>query len=163
MPINLQYETYVATEARDESIAGGSPFEDFTNRSYKGKIGVTLNEYDKQVVNETRGEMGTKPVIVIIDVSNPMVMRGFEENADAILVHFGVQNQAVLDIITGMSEPSALLPFQMPASMRTVDEQFEDTPRDMESYMDEEGNRYDFGFGLNWQGVISDERVEKYK
>jgi beta-glucosidase len=163
VPINLQYEDYVATDARDESIAGGSPFEDFTNRSYKGKTGTSANSYDQEMVNDTKAKMGAKPVIVIIDVSNPMVMRGFEENADAILVHFGVQNQAVLDIITGSSEPSALLPFQMPASMKTVDMQYEDVPRDMESYEDEDGNRYDFAFGLNWEGVINDERVEQYR
>jgi len=163
VPINLQYEDYVATDARDESIAGGSPFEDFTSRSYKGKTGTSANSYDQEMVNDTKAKMGAKPVIVIIDVSNPMVMRGFEENADAILVHFGVQNQAVLDIITGSSEPSALLPFQMPASMKTVDMQYEDVPRDMESYEDEDGNRYDFAFGLNWEGVINDERVEQYR
>ena len=48
---------------------------------------------------------------------------------DAILVNFGVQNQAVLDIISGKAEPSALLPLQMPADMRIVEEQFEDVPR----------------------------------
>jgi len=163
VPINLQYEPYVATHAREVSLAGGSPFEDFTNRSYKGKTGTTANSYDLKMVNETKAKMGGKPVIAIIDVSNPMVMAEFEENADAILVHFGVSDQALLDIITGAFEPSALLPFQMPASMRSVDEQFEDTPRDMEPYTDSEGNSYDFAFGLNWQGVIDDERVEKYR
>ncbi|WP_372950843.1 glycoside hydrolase family 3 C-terminal domain-containing protein, partial [Mariniphaga sp.] len=163
VPINLQYESYVATHAREVSLAGGSPFEDFTNRSYKGKTGTTANSYDLKMVNETKARIGAKPVIAIIDVSNPMVMAEFEENADAILVHFGVSDQAVLDILTGASEPSALLPFQMPASMQTVDEQFEDTPRDMEPYVDSEGNSYDFAFGLNWQGVIEDERVEKFR
>jgi beta-glucosidase len=90
-------------------------------------------------------------------------MAEFEEKNDAILVHFGVSDQAVLDIVTGEFEPSGLLPFQMPATMRTVDEQFEDTPRDMEPYTDSDGNTYDFAFGLNWQGVIDDERVEKYR
>jgi beta-glucosidase len=51
----------------------------------------------------------------------------------------------------------------MPADMRTVEEQFEDVPLDMKSHVDSEGNVYDFGFGLNWVGIISDERTEKYK
>lgn len=62
-----------------------------------------------------------------------------------------------------MFEPSGLLPFQMPANMKTVDEQLEDVPRDMECYIDSEGNAYDFTFGLNWKGIIKDERVSKYK
>lgn len=82
---------------------------------------------------------------------------------DAILVNFGVQNQAVLDIISGKAEPSALLPLQMPADMRIVEEQFEDVPRDMKCYTDSEGHLYDFVFGMNWKGVIDDERVAKYK
>ena len=28
---------------------------------------------------------------------------------------------------------------------------------------DEDGNIYDFAFGLNWNGIISDERVTRYK
>nr|MBX2841234.1 glycoside hydrolase family 3 C-terminal domain-containing protein [Flammeovirgaceae bacterium] len=70
---------------------------------------------------------------------------------------------ALMEIISGKSEPSAILPFQMPADMSTVEKQFEDVPRDMEVYVDTEGNAYDFAFGLNWSGIISDERINKYK
>jgi len=69
----------------------------------------------------------------------------------------------LLDVISGKAEPSALLPMQMPADMKTVEEQQEDVPRDMRPYQDADGNTYDFAFGLNWQGVIRDARVEKYK
>ena len=51
---------------------------------------------------------------------------------------------------------------QMPANMETVESQYEDVPRDMECYVDAAGNTYDFAYGLNWSGVISDERTEKY-
>lgn len=107
--------------------------------------------------------MPGKPVIVSIVMSKPMVLGEFEKEVDAILVNFGVQNQAILDIMAGEAQPSALLPLQMPANMRTVEEQNEDAPHDMECYVDSEGNRYDFAFGLNWDGVISDHRTEKYK
>ncbi|WP_297796350.1 hypothetical protein, partial [uncultured Eudoraea sp.] len=69
----------------------------------------------------------------------------------------------LMEIITGAAEPSALLPFQMPADMLTVEAQFEDVPRDMTPYKDADGNVYDFAFGMNWKGVISDDRVKKYK
>jgi beta-glucosidase len=163
VPITLQYSKYKAEFARAESIAGGSPFEDFTNRSYKGKSVTSGNSFDMKMVNETRSKMGKKPVIVVINVSNPMVFSEIEKNASAILVHFGVQDQALMDIITGTAEPSGLLPFQMPADMKTVEEQFEDVPRDMKCYLDSNGNTYDFGFGMNWNGVINDQRAAKYK
>lgn len=163
VPISLQYEDYTAEYAREESIAGGSPFEDFTNRSYQGKSVSATNAYDLQMVLETQEAMGDKPVIVTINVSNPMVFHEFEDRATSILIHMGVQDQALLEIITGKFEPSGLLPFQMPSAMREVEEQFEDVPRDMEPHVDTEGNRYDFAFGLNWNGVIDDARVRKYK
>ena len=163
VPISLQYGKYIAENAREVSLAGGSPFEDFMNRSYKGKTTTSINTYDMKMVNETRSKMGDKPVIVIVNVSKPMIFSEIESSASAILVHMGVQDQALMDILTGKAEPSALLPFQMPIDMETVEAQFEDVPRDMKPYIDSEGHTYDFAFGLNWKGVINDERVSKYK
>ncbi len=162
-PINLQYGPYTAVSAREESIAGGDPLEVFTNRSYKGKTAKTDNFKDLESILNTRKAMKNKPVVVVLNMSNPTVVGEFENLVDGILVHFGVQDQALLDIISGAAEPSALLPLQMPANMETVEGQAEDVPHDMECYKDSEGNVYDFGYGLNWSGVISDARTEKYK
>ena len=162
-PISLQYGEYKAVNARDPSIAGGSPFESFTNRTYRGKTVTARNSNDLATVKETREIMGDKPVIVLIHVSKPMVFSEIEPLSDGILIHMGVQDQALMELLTGKAEPSALLPFQMPADMQTVEEQFEDVPRDMECYTDSEGNAYDFAFGLNWSGMINDERVAAYR
>ena len=163
VPISLQYGPYKAEYARETSIAGGSPFEDFTNRSYKDKTTTAANIADMKLLLETRKQMGDKPVVVVVNVSKPMVFAEVEPASDAILVHMGVQDQALMDLISGAAEHSALLPFQMPAHMKTVEEHFEDVPRDMECYTDADGNTYEFAYGLNWSGVISDERVSRYK
>ncbi len=163
VPISLQYGPYKAVYARDPSIAGGDPLEKFTNRTYKGKTVTTSNATDLKMVLDTRKVMKGKPVIVSISMSKPMVFSEFEKDADAILVTFDVQDQAILDILTGGAEPSGLLPMQMPADMKTVEMQKEDVPYDMICHIDSDGNKYDFGFGLNWKGVIKDARVEKYK
>jgi beta-glucosidase len=115
------------------------------------------------MVRETKKIMGDKPVVVIVEVSKPLVFSEIEPSADAILLSFGVQYQALLEILCGQAEPSGLLPFQMPANMKTVETQQEDVPGDMECYQDTDGNTYDFTFGLNWNGIINDERVRKYK
>ena len=143
-------------------MAGGDPLELIDNRSYKGKSITTLNEKDLDVILDTKKKMGNKPLIVVINVSNPTVVAEFAKSADAILVHFGVQDQALMEIISGAVEPSALLPLQMPADMITVEAQHEDVPHDMKCHVDAEGNTYDFGFGLNWSGVIKDARTGKY-
>ena len=66
-------------------------------------------------------------------------------------------------MLTGNAAPSGLLPVQMPAGMQTVEKQNEDVPLDMKCYKDAEGHVYDFGYGLNWKGIIKDARVVKYK
>jgi len=38
--------------------------------------------------------------------------------------------------------------------MKTVEEHYEEGPFDMECHVDSVGNKYDFGFGLNWSGFI---------
>lgn len=163
VPISLQYSEYTATDARATSIAGGDPLEKFTNRTYKSKSSTAINITDLGMVNDTYAKMKGKPVIVSVNMANPMVFSEFERNANAIVVDFGVQGQATLDILTGKTEPSALLPLQMPADMKTVEQQFEDVPHDMKCYTDDQGHVYDFGYGLNWKGIINDARTAKYK
>jgi beta-glucosidase len=162
-PISLQYGDYTATDARAKSIAGGDPLENFTDRGYKNKTSVTANLTDAQLVAETKLKMNSKPVIVSLFTSNPMVFSEIEKDASAIILNFGVQDQALFEIISGKSEPSALLPMQMPANMSTVETQAEDVPFDLVPYKDATGNSYDFGFGMNWKGVIKDGRILKFK
>ena len=53
--------------------------------------------------------------------------------------------------------------FNGPEFDNSVETQKEDVPFDMICHVDSEGNTYDFGFGMNWNGIIKDARVEKYK
>ena len=161
LPISLQYSDYTAEHAREVSLAGGDRLEKSANRSYKGKSVKTANKNDLQTVIDTKKAMGDKPVITVISTGKPFVPE-FEPYSDAILVSFGCQNQALLDLVSGAVEPSALLPMQLPADMKTVELQMEDVPYDMECYVDADGNAYDFAYGLNWSGRISDARTEKY-
>ena len=161
-PISLQYGDYTAKYARKQSLAGGDPKENFTNRSYYGKTTVTHNKVEMETLLETRKLMGKKPVIVAVAAERPMCFYEIEKAADAILIGFEIQNQAFMEIIAGKAEPQGLLPMQMPKDMRTVEEQKEDLPFDMKCYKDADGNIYDYAYGLNWSGVIKDWRTEKY-
>ena len=164
IPISLQYSDYTATHAREHSIAGGDPFEAFTDRSYRGKTTHTINRCDMELVRRTREAIGPeKRLVVVVNMLNPAVMGEIEPLADAILIGFDVQAQAYVDIIAGRHEPSALLPFQLPADMQAVEEHCEDRPRDIRPYRDADGNVYDFAFGLDWHGPISDGRTERYR
>ncbi|WP_294317646.1 glycoside hydrolase family 3 N-terminal domain-containing protein [uncultured Chryseobacterium sp.] len=165
LPISLQYKTYTATEAREKSIAAGDPVvaPNVHDRSFKNKTSTAANFTDLLTIENTYKAMNGKPVVVSVTASKPMIFNEFEKHADAILMNFNVSNQAVVDIVTGKYEPSGLLPLQMPADMVTVEKQKEDVPYDMEVHKDSEGHSYDFGYGMNWSGVIKDGRTEKYK
>lgn len=164
VPISLQYGTYKAVDAREHSIAAGDIVIDPTirDRAYKGKSVTASNTMDLSTILTTKKQMGDKPVIVVANLARPMVFNEFEHRVDGIVARFGIGEQAVLDIISGKTEPSGLLPVQMPANMSTVEKQKEDVPYDMECHKDSEGNLYDFGYGLNWKGVIKDARTVKY-
>ena len=176
LPISLQYRPYTADSefVRQESLGGDmiEVIENGTeklvkeNRSYFGKTGIITNESHLDLVLNTAS--AAEKVIVALDVSNPMVFDEFESKVEAILVGFGgnrsanLPDKAFLELISGQVEPSGLLPIQMPTNMEAVEAQFEDVPRDMECFIDSNGNTYDFAFGLNWSGVIKDDRTAKY-
>ena len=162
VPIPLQYRPYTAAAARTESIGQGDFRESSPNRGYQGKTAAAANQDDLDLVLNTKKAMGSKPVIVVLRMHNPTVPAEFEASADSILIDFGVQSQAILDLVSGKAEPSGLLPVQMPANMETVERHCEDLPFDMEPYADSAGHCYDFGFGMNWQGVIADQRTRRY-
>ncbi len=152
LPITLQYRPYTARKARPVSIAGGDFRERFTNRSYLGKTNTAYNECDLDNILECRKAMAGKPVIVCAAISNPMVMNEFEPQADAIVAEFGVSREAVLDIVFGNYEPTGRLPMQIPRDMDTVEAQCEDVALDMIPHVDDQGNAYDYGFGLGYHG-----------
>ena len=106
-------------------------------------------------------------IILLVEATRPMVFSEIEPYVDVILFAWnmqgGLQNAAWANIIKGEVEPTGLLNAQHPANMETVEASYEDVPRDLECYVDSEGNTYDFCFGLNWAGVIDDERTATYK
>ncbi len=181
VPLSLQY-SYVAdsSSVRQESIAGRmvetmvqTPYgeqavKEKENQSYYGKAALIDNATDLDMILYAAQNMPEDAKVIVAmnaEGKSPvaqMVMSEFEDKVDAILYGFNIDNRAFLDIATGKVEPSALLPVGMPASMEAVEAQLEDVPRDMECYVDAAGNTYEFGFGLNWSGVIQDERTAKY-
>lgn len=154
--ISLQYRPYTAVAARKNAIAG-------ENCGYCGKMTITDNEPDLDMILKTKKAMGNKPVIIFLSMVNPTVVKEFEDAIDVIVADFNVERKVLLEMVSDVFEPNGLLPFQMPRDMETVEQQREDVPFDMIPYMDECGNVYDFGYGLNWGGVINDWRTKKYQ
>ena len=169
LPISLQYRPYTADTARDPSLAGDVVNGQKENRSYKGKSITASNESDLDLVLNTRAAMpaDAKLILIVEATNNAQCFHEIEPSADAILWSWASSGRsfgpAYGRILKGEVEPSALLPCQMPKSMEDVEASLEDVPRDVECYVDSEGNTYEFGYGLNWGGVIDDERAKQYK
>jgi beta-glucosidase len=107
VPISLQYGPYTASGAREKSMAAGDPVIDptITNRTYKGKEIVSSNVTDLKSILDTKAAMKGKPVLVVVSANKPMVFAEFEKEVDGILLGFGVMDQAVMDVLSGV-EPS---------------------------------------------------------
>ncbi|WP_066586788.1 glycoside hydrolase family 3 N-terminal domain-containing protein [Cellulomonas timonensis] len=162
-PLSLQYRPYTADGAnvRTTSIAGDILADGSKeNRSYFGKTSRIANESDldafERAVAAVEASGKDIPVITVLKANNPTVPTEFEAKSDAILVGFGISDQALIEVALGLSEPQGRLPIGFPASMDAVEAQLEDVGEDTEVYVDSAGNAYEFGFGLNYAGVIAD-------
>lgn len=158
IPISLQYRPYTCLEGRTTSIASGDPLE-MGNRSYFGKTSRCENEYELDMLLDTKAKMKQKPIIVCMYAKKPFIASEFEKDADAIVVHFGIQDYVLLDLLCGNAEPSGLLPFTMPCDMHTVETHCEDVCDDIIPYKDEEDNVYEFAYGRNFHEQIIDDRL----
>ena len=167
IPLTRQYRPYTADgpHVRKVSIAGDI-LEDGTkqNRSYFGQSACCCNEAQLDQILEAAAlakELGVPSAVAMI-TGKPLCFHEFEPQVDAILVNFSGSAEALCRIAAGLDEPSGLLPMQMPKDMDAVEKHLEDVPRDLECYTDSEGHCYDFAYGMNYGGVIRDERVAKY-
>ncbi len=164
-PASIQYAPYTATTSKDVSIEGWTLSDGSKeNRSYKGNTSrIDVNYGHLEALEYANSIAGDKPVIVSMALSRSMVWSEVEPLADVILACPNRQMpEAVAKIILGQVDPNGLLFIQQAANMEAVEAQLGDVPRDMECYTDANGNKYDFGFGLNWAGVIKDNRTATY-
>ncbi|WP_238343777.1 glycoside hydrolase family 3 N-terminal domain-containing protein [Microbacterium sp. RG1] len=162
-PLSLQYRPYTADgeNVRQTSISGDLLADGSKeNRSYYGKTSKVLNESDLDAFERARDAIAASgkdiPLITVLKASNATIPAEFEADSDALIVGFGTSDAALLDVALGLHEPKGRLPIQFPANMDTVEAQLEDIAKDMTPYSDADGNTYDYGFGLNYSGVISE-------
>ncbi|RAX21572.1 MULTISPECIES: glycoside hydrolase family 3 N-terminal domain-containing protein [unclassified Actinomyces] len=160
-PLSLQYGTYTADgeNVRRTSISGDILDDGGReNRSYYGATSAISNAADLDAFNRAADAVAASdrdiPVVVALKATNPVVPAEFEARADAIVVGFGVADEALIRIALGLHESNGRLPIQFPADMDTVEANQEDVPKDLTPYTDSAGNAYDYGFGLHLDGSV---------
>jgi len=86
----------------------------------------------------------TVPTIVTVYLDRPAILTPLKERARAVIANFGVSDEALLAVVTGLASPEGKLPFELPSSMDAVAAQKPDVPHDSKAPL------YKFGFGLRY-------------
>ena len=89
----------------------------------------------------------SKPTIVSIYIDRAAVIPEIAENASALIGHFGTSDEALLELIFGIVEPSGKLPLELPSSLEAVIQQKEDMPYDSKDPL------FPFGYGLTYKAL----------
>ncbi len=96
------------------------------------------------VLTKARAVMKATPTIVAMYFDRPYVVPELANEAAALVAHFGVSDEALLDVLTGVVAPAGKLPFELPSSMDAVRAQKEDVPHDSTAPL------FPFGHGLTF-------------
>jgi len=87
----------------------------------------------------------TVPTIVNIYVDRGVVMPDISNASAALVADFGAQDTVILDMVFGASIPTGKLPIELPSSLESAANQYEDVPFDSQAPL------YSFGFGLAYK------------
>jgi beta-glucosidase len=116
----------------------------FFRGAHEGTLAYAGAENAGELAKIERLASSGKPVIVCIYLERPAILSEFIGDVAGVLAHFGVYDDALLDIVFGRSASTGKLPFDLPRDMRSVEMQKEDVPRDLENPL------FRLGFGLSF-------------
>ena len=100
--------------------------------------------FSSEILNRLSSFASKKPLIVVLDLNRPAILEKINELSSGLLATFGVHEEVVFETLFGDSAPTGKLPFEIPSSMKTVNEQLEDVPDDTRN------PTFNHGFGLTY-------------
>jgi beta-glucosidase len=122
----------VAADPADADVAVlrlVSPWEErpglFESLFHAGSLEFPAAEIDR-LVSICR----TVPTIVDIYLDRPAIIGDLSRSAAALLVNFGAEDDALVDVLLGQDQAKGRLPFDLPSSMQAVVESRADVPFD---------------------------------
>jgi beta-glucosidase len=101
-------------------------------------------DFKTKELNEILTLLKTIPSIVDIYIDRPAVIPEISAASKGLLVNFGANDDAFLDVVFGKFNPQGKLPIELPSSMEAVRNQKEDLPYDSGNPL------FPFGFGLSY-------------
>ena len=100
--------------------------------------------FSPEILEKLEEFSSIKPLIVIVDLNRPAILDSINQMSSALVGTFGVDEGVVFETLFGESKPTGKLPFEIPSSMKEVNEQLEDVPDDTMN------PTFKFGFGLTY-------------
>ncbi len=100
--------------------------------------------FSQEILERLEKFSSIKPLIVIVDLNRPAILDSINQMSSALVGTFGVDEGVIFETLFGESKPTGKLPFEIPSSMKEVNEQLEDVPDDTMN------PTFKFGFGLTY-------------
>jgi len=86
------------------------------------------------------------PTVATVYLDRPAILTPVRDRTRALIGNFGVSDDALIDVLSGKggAAPLGKLPFDLPASMASVEAQHSDAAHDLAKPL------YPFGFGRRY-------------
>ncbi|AOX45874.1 glycoside hydrolase family 3 N-terminal domain-containing protein [Microbacterium sp. BH-3-3-3] len=111
-------------------VRTGAPFEHRDHFFLESGMQQGSLDFPQETVDRILELTLTLPVVLVVEMSRPAILRPFTDRVDAILADFGASDRVVLRVLRGEVEAEGRLPFELPRSMAAVAANHSDTPDD---------------------------------
>ena len=100
--------------------------------------------FNDDIKTKIKNYSANKKLIVVVDLNRPAILEDIKNSSAALIGTFGVLDEIIFEGIFGKFSPSGKLPFEIPSSMESVENQKEDLPDDT---LDP---TYEYGYGISY-------------
>lgn len=99
----------------------------FGLRQHEGSLAFEEGSADLELIRSVSAKV---PTVVTVYLDRPAILTNVKDGVGALLGNFGVEDAALLDVLTGRASPEGRLPFELPSSMAEVEAARSDMPHD---------------------------------
>ena len=100
--------------------------------------------FNEEILSKVRKYSSLGNLITVVDLNRPAILKEIDSLSQGLIGVFGVLDETVLDVVFGDFNPSGKLPFDIPSSMKEVEEQKSDVPDDTTN------PTFKYGYGLSY-------------
>jgi beta-glucosidase len=126
-------EGWAATAAAEADVAIvriGAPYEARDEFFLEAGMQQGSLEFPAETIASIISLARSVPVVLVVELTRPAILTPLVEHVAAIVGEFGASDAVVLSVLTGETRADGRLPFELPRSMRAVEESRPDAAND---------------------------------